>query len=43
LQLTLKPGLDQAAVESLMQNFAVKLGESETIAEHVDSLRVKLV
>lgn len=42
LQLTLKPGLDQAAVESLMQNFAVKLGESETIAEHVDSLRVKL-
>lgn len=42
LQLTLKPGLDQAAVETLMQNFAVKLGESDTIAEHVDSLRVKL-
>ena len=42
LVMTLVPGLDQEAVADLMQNFAIKLGESELVAEHVDSLRVKL-
>lgn len=42
LVMTLSPGLDQAQVSELMQNFAIKLGESELVAEHVDSLRVKL-
>lgn len=42
LVMTLVPGLDQESVADLMQNFAIKLGESELVAEHVDSLRVKL-
>lgn len=42
LVMTLSPGLDQPQVAELMQAFAVKLGESELVAEHVDSLRVKL-
>jgi hypothetical protein len=42
LVMTLVPGLDQETVADLMQNFAIKLGESELVAEHVDSLRVKL-
>jgi hypothetical protein len=42
LEMTLSPGLSQEQVNELMQGFAMKLGESELIAEHVDSLRVKL-
>ena len=42
LVMTLSPGLDQEEVSDLMQRFAIKLGESELVAEHVDSLRVKL-
>ena len=42
LAMTLSPGLEQQEVAELMQNFALKLGESEIVAEHVDSLRVKL-
>ncbi len=42
LVMTLSPGLSQEEVAELMQRFAVKLGESELVAEHVDSLRVKL-
>lgn len=42
LQLTLKPGLSEERVAELMQGLAIGLGESGEIAEHVDSLRVKL-
>ncbi len=42
LQLTLQPGLNQQQVAELMQNLAMGLGQSAEIAEHVDSLRVKL-
>ena len=42
LQLTLKPGLSEERVAELMQALAIGLGESGEIAEHVDSLRVKL-
>lgn len=42
LVMTIAPGLDQDAVAELMQRFAIMLGESEIVAEHVDSLRVKL-
>jgi hypothetical protein len=42
LVMTLSAGLSQEEVAELMQRFAVKLGESELVAEHVDSLRVKL-
>ena len=42
LVMTLSPGFSQEEVAELMQRFAVKLGESELVAEHVDSLRVKL-
>lgn len=43
LEMTLSPGLSQEQVNELMQRFAIKLGESELVAEQVDSLRVKLV
>lgn len=42
LELLLKPGLAEDEVAELMQRLAIGLGESSEIAEHVDSLRVKL-
>ena len=42
LELHLKPGLSQERLAELMQRLAIGLGESAEIAEHVDSLRVKL-
>lgn len=42
LELHLKAGLSEERVADLMQNLAMGLGESAEIAEHVDSLRVKL-
>ena len=43
LEMTLSPGLSEEQVNDLMQSFVLKLGESAEVAEHVDSLRVKLV
>jgi hypothetical protein len=42
LELHLKPGLSEERLAELMQKLAIGLGESAEIAEHVDSLRVKL-
>lgn len=42
LELQLKPGLSEEKLAELMQGLAIALGESGEIAEHVDSLRVKL-
>lgn len=42
LELRLKPGLPEERVAELVQQLAIGLGESAEIAEHVDSLRVKL-
>ena len=42
LVLNLETGLAPEAVQELMQRFAQVLSQSEVIAEHVDSLRVKL-
>ncbi len=42
LVLTLQAGLAAETVQQLMQQFAESLSQSQTIAEHVDSLRVKL-
>ena len=42
LELHLKPGLAEDQLAELMQKLAIGLGESAEIAEHVDSLRVKL-
>jgi hypothetical protein len=42
LELHLKPSLSEEQVGELMQKLAIGLGESAEIAEHVDSLRVKL-
>ncbi|MFM6962751.1 MAG: SseB family protein [Micrococcales bacterium] len=42
LVLTLEPGLEVEKVQALMQEFAQALSQSSIIAEHVDSLRVKL-
>lgn len=45
LNLTLEAGLDNSAIDDLMQKLAEQLAETEDsalIAEHVDSLRVKL-
>lgn len=42
LELHLKPGLSEEQLAELMQKLAIGLGESAEIAEHVDSLRVKL-
>jgi hypothetical protein len=42
LVLNLETGLAPEVVQELMQRFAKALSQSEVIAEHVDSLRVKL-
>ncbi len=42
LELHLQPGLSEERLAELMQALAIGLGESAEIAEHVDSLRVKL-
>lgn len=42
LDLHLVPGLSQEHLAELMNRLAIGLGESAEIAEHVDSLRVKL-
>ena len=42
LVLNLQSGLAPELVQELMQRFAQALSQSEVIAEHVDSLRVKL-
>jgi hypothetical protein len=42
LELQLAPGLTEERVTELVQQLAIGLGESAEIAEHVDSLRVKL-
>ncbi len=42
LELHLQPGLSEERLAELMQTLAIGLGESAEIAEHVDSLRVKL-
>ena len=42
LVLTLRPGQSAEEVQALMQSFAQALSQSSIVAEHVDSLRVKL-
>lgn len=42
LELRLQQGLTAQEIQNLMQSFATALAESALIAEHVDSLRVKL-
>jgi hypothetical protein len=42
LELHLKPGLSEEQLAELMERLAIGLGESAEIAEHVDSMRVKL-
>lgn len=42
LVLTLVAGLDRSALDAIMQRLAENLSQSHDIAEHVDSLRVKL-
>lgn len=42
LVLTIEPGLAAEEVQKLMQSFAQELSQSAVVAEHVDSLRVKL-
>ena len=40
--LTLRQGQSAEEVKQLLQGFAQALSQSSVIAEHVDSLRVKL-
>jgi hypothetical protein len=42
LVLTLRQGQSAEEVQQLLQGFAQALSQSSVIAEHVDSLRVKL-